>query len=86
MPTISVFYGVAIRMYWADHTPPHFHAVYGEFEATIAIDGLSVLRGRLPRRAMALTFEWASAHREELLEDWKLCAMNLAPRKIQPLE
>jgi hypothetical protein len=86
MPTISVFYGVTIRMYWGDHVPPHFHALYGEFEATIAIETLAVLRGRLPKRALALTLEWASAHREALFEDWRLCAMNQTPRKIPPLD
>lgn len=33
MPTISIFYGIAIRMYYQDHAPPHFHAVYAEQEA-----------------------------------------------------
>jgi len=43
MPTISVFYGIVIRMYFNDHAPPHFHARYGEFEATIKIEDLAVL-------------------------------------------
>jgi hypothetical protein len=34
MPTISSFYGIMIRMFYNDHAPPHFHARYGEFEAT----------------------------------------------------
>lgn len=37
MPTISVFFGILIRMYYDDHNPPHFHAYYGEHEAIIAI-------------------------------------------------
>ena len=37
MPTIAWFYGIAIRMYFKDHPPPHFEAVYGEFEANVAI-------------------------------------------------
>ena len=85
MPVISTFYGVTIRMYWDDHPPPHFHAVYGESEATIAIDSLAVLDGKLPRRALALTLEWAAAHREELTRHWSLCAQNLPPGKIPPL-
>ena len=54
MPTISIFYGVVIQMFAGDHAPPHFHALYAEHEALIDLRDLSVLRGSLPRRAMAL--------------------------------
>lgn len=37
MPTISVFYGIVIQMFWKDHAPPHFHALYSEYEALICI-------------------------------------------------
>jgi hypothetical protein len=37
MPTISVFYGIVIQMFWREHAPPHFHALYGEYEALIEI-------------------------------------------------
>ncbi len=50
MPRISAFYGIAIYMYYRDHAPPHFHAIYGEYEATVAIETAEVLEGRLPRR------------------------------------
>jgi hypothetical protein len=86
MPTISVFYGVVIRMFWADHDPPHFHAIYAECEAVVEIQTLRIIRGSLPRRAVALTLEWASLHREELLEDWELCARKEKPKRIPPLE
>ena len=85
MPTISFFYGIAIQMFWNDHGPPHFHALYGEHEAVISIETLGVLRGALPRRAMALVLEWAENHRSELLEDWELCRSRMSPRKIDPL-
>ena len=65
MPTISDFYGILIRMFFNDHAPPHFHARYGEFEATIDIGTLAVLQGQLPRRALNLVQEWATIHREE---------------------
>lgn len=86
MPTLSVFYGILIQMFWADHAPPHFHALYAEFEALIDIRTLEVMRGSLPRRALALVLEWATLHREELMEDWNLCASKQTPRKIHPLE
>ena len=42
MPEICRFYGIVIKMYFADHAPPHFHAEYAEHEARIAIDTLAV--------------------------------------------
>ena len=51
---ISAFYGILIRMFFNDHPPPHFHARYGEFEATIEIATLTILEGTLPSRALKL--------------------------------
>lgn len=48
MPTVSVFYGIVIQMFWKDHAPPHFHALYAEHEVLIDIRDLGVLRGSLP--------------------------------------
>jgi hypothetical protein len=61
MPKISEFFGIAIYMYFDDHAPPHFHAQYAEFEAVIQIDDFSVLRGRLPPRALGLVAEMGPA-------------------------
>jgi hypothetical protein len=77
MPTISTFYGILTRMFFNDHAPPHFHARYGEFEVTIDIDTLSVIKGELPRRALELARKWAMIHREEMLDNWRLCRENL---------
>ena len=85
MPTISTFYGILIRMFFNDHAPPHFHARYGEFEATIDLGTLEVRQGELPSRALSLVKEWAIIHREELEEDWRLCRENAPPVKIDPL-
>jgi hypothetical protein len=85
MPTISVFYGIVIRMYFNDHPPPHFHARYGEFEATIKIDDLAILEGHLPPRALELVKTWAAAHRAELAADWEHCREKRMPAKIDPL-
>ena len=86
MPTFSVFFGIAIGMYWREHEPPHFHAAYGEFEALVSIQTLEVLRGELPRRALALVLEWAADHRAELMENWQLCRAKALPQPIPPLE
>jgi hypothetical protein len=72
-------------MFFNDHAPPHFHARYGEFEATIEIGTLAIIEGQLPRVALNLVQEWAMIQREELLEDWRLCRGNTPPTKIEPL-
>lgn len=79
MPTLSVFFGIVIQMYWREHAPPHFHALYGDDEAR-------VMRGSLPRRALALVLEWAAEHRDELMEDWNLCSRLEPPKPIEPLK
>lgn len=86
MPRISEFFGVIIGMYFNDHAPPHFHAKYGEFEAVVVISTLEVLRGSLPRRALALTVEWAIAHRPALEENWERARRGEPLSAIPPLE
>ncbi|MGH8654930.1 MAG: DUF4160 domain-containing protein [Gammaproteobacteria bacterium] len=86
MPTISVFFGVVISMYWREHGPPHFHARYGEFEALVSIETLEVIRGHVPKRALAMVLEWAAEHRTELMENWRLCRAKANPNPIPPLE
>jgi len=57
MPTICYFFGILIQMYWRDHEPPHFHAVYAGNTAIIDIETLEVIRGYMPPRAMTLIRE-----------------------------
>ncbi|HWJ88001.1 MAG TPA: DUF4160 domain-containing protein [Pelagibacterium sp.] len=80
MPTISYFYGIVIQMFWNDHAPPHFHALYSEHEAVIAIETLDVIRGGLPRRAMALVLEWARDSRPALMENGSYAGYIRCPR------
>jgi len=70
MPRISQFFGISIYMYYRDHAPPHFHAIYGEHEAALGIDSADILEGKLPHRALQLVSEWAAGHRDELHADW----------------
>jgi hypothetical protein len=88
MPTISRFFGIVIRMYYfpKEHPPAHFHAEYGEFEASIAIDSLECLAGELPARAMSMVLEWATAHHGELLDNWRRCQAQEDLLSIAPLE
>jgi hypothetical protein len=53
-----------------DHQPPHFHAIYGEFEANIDIATGKVIKGKLPKAAKRLVKEWADLHRVELMDNW----------------
>ena len=86
MPTISVFFGIAIRMYYDDHAPPHFHAYYGSDGASFEIETLRVLSGRLPHRARVLVLEWAADHRDQLRIDWMHATGHQPLEPIPPLE
>ena len=86
MPTISIFFGILIRMFFNEHSPPHFHAEYGEYKAVIDIRTFEVIDGKLPRRALELVLDWAELHQAELLEDWELCRSHVEPRPIDPLQ
>jgi hypothetical protein len=86
VPELSRFYGIVIRMYYDDHPPPHFHVDYQGAQATVSIDTLEVLRGRLPRRALRLVVEWAVAHREELHHNWMQAERGEPISAIDPLE
>lgn len=86
MPELSRFFGVTIQMNYREHHPPHFHVRYGGREATIAIQPLGPLGGRLPPRVLGFVMEWAALHQEELLLDWELSMKKLPLRRIAPLE
>jgi hypothetical protein len=45
LPELSRFFGIIIAMYYNDHAPPHFHARYGDDEASIRIDNGEVMEG-----------------------------------------
>lgn len=79
MPTIAYFYGIAIRMFFQDHPPPHFFASYSGHEANVAIETGEVIEGDLPGNAARLVREWTLAHRSELQDNWQRA------RKGQPL-
>ena len=86
MPRISQFYGIAVYMYYRDHAPPHFHAIYGEFDAEVEIATGQVIQGDLPRRAKALISEWTELHRNELQQNWKLARAAQPLNPVQPLQ
>jgi Domain of unknown function (DUF4160) len=86
VPTIAWFYGIAIRMFIRDHPPPHFHAVYGEHEAFVAIETGEIIEGALPPAAARLVREWALARQDQLGENWRRARAGEPPEKIAGLD
>lgn len=86
MPTISKFLGIIIAMYYAEHSPPHFHVRYNQYKAAIRIRDFKLIKGTLPGKIHGLVVEWASMHQNELMQNWELAGNLQALNKISPLE
>ncbi len=88
MPTISIFYGIVICMYFYDderHKLPHIHARYqGEDAAFNILDG-EILSGNFPTPKKRLVQAWIEINRESLLANWELAINGLPPLQIDPL-
>lgn len=84
MPTISMFYGILIRMYYDDHQPPHFHAYYSYNEAIFDFDG-KLIKGSFPKKQLKLVEAWSIIHKEELEANWLLSKNCEKLFDIQPL-
>lgn len=85
MPEISRFLGVVIGMFHREHGPPHFHAIYGEYNITVDIK-TGVVTGQFPKRALRHVLEWYDLHQRELMENWELAQQRRPLNKIPPLE
>ncbi len=72
-------------MYYNDHAPPHFHAFYAGTEAVVDIAGIALIAGQLPPRALGMTVEWATLHRDELQRAWESARAGESPTRIDPL-
>ena len=84
MPTISMFYGIIIRMYYDDHNPPHFHAFYGDYKAIFNFEG-ELVEGNLPKTKIKLITAWTLIHKDELLATWELAKNSEKLYDINPL-
>jgi len=82
MPEIAKFYGIIFKLFFGDHPPPHFHAVYGEHIGLFSIDTIEMIEGDLPNRARNLVVEWAEINRQELKRMWETQEFQ----KLPPLE
>ena len=89
MPTISMFYGIIIAMYFYDderHKLPHIHAKYQGQEASFSILDGTVLSGEIPTAKTRLVQAWIEIHRESLLADWGLAVNGQQLFAIDPLK
>ena len=82
---ISEFFGISIYMYYEDHNPLHFHAVYNEHKALIDIQNGCVFKGSLPTKQIKLVLAWCEIHKDELLQNWELATKKMDLRNIAPL-
>lgn len=85
MPRICFFHGISIYMYFYDHMPAPFHAVYGDHDAEIEVDTLSIIAGELLPRIRRLVLEWAEIHRAELAANWDKARRGDTLDTIEPL-
>ena len=87
MPTISMFFGIIVRMYCgkAEHNPPHIHVYYQNFRAIFDIQTGEIVDGKLPPRKVRLVAAWIELHREELIANWELASRGELPFRIEPL-
>ena len=85
MPTISMFRGIRVSLYWNDHLPPHFHATYGGSEVLVSIEDLEVLEGKMPSKQLKMLLGWAAFHQEELRGNWELARNQQELFTIEPL-
>jgi desulfoferrodoxin (superoxide reductase-like protein) len=89
MPTISMFYGIVVLMFFRDnrrHHVPHIHVRYQGDEASIAIDDGRILDGAVPQKQLKLVQAWILIHQEELMVDWELAVNGEEPFRIAPLQ
>jgi len=88
MPTISMFYGILIRMNHGqkEHNPPHIHAFYQSNKAVFDIKTGKRTDGKLPSDKEKLVVAWIVLHHDELLADWELARQGELPYAIEPLK
>ena len=88
MPTLSMFFGIIIRMYYApkEHNPAHIHAYFQEYKASVKILDGEIINGNLPSKQLKLVLAWIEIHKDELLANWELCQNGEKPFNIEPLK
>lgn len=88
MPTISLFYGMIVSMFYYDnkqHNSPHIHVSYQDFKAVFSIPEGILLEGKLPPSKQKILCAWIEIHQEDLMADWHLAVNGQVPHSIEPL-
>jgi hypothetical protein len=89
MPTISMFYGILIRMLFRDTEKHHVPDIHADYQGKVAVysilDG-ALLAGELPPNKHKLVVAWIEIHQEDLLADWELAVNGKKPFPIKGLD
>lgn len=88
MPTLSIFFGIIIRMYSepnSQHNVPHIHAEYQGEKAVFSLDG-ELIEGNFPGKKRKLVEAWIAIHEEDLKANWQLLLEGQQFFKIPPLQ
>ena len=83
MPTLAIFDGIKIWMYWFDHNPPHFHVETAEYLAQIEIRTGHLMRGRLDVKSGRKVEAWRKQSQTELMSAWALCRIGITPETMK---
>ncbi len=89
MPTISMFYGILVYIFYEDnvrHNLPHIHVRYQGNKAAISIEDGLILAGKFPPKQLKLVQAWIEIHRDELIANWELAVNGEEPFRIPPLQ
>jgi len=87
MPLLSTFAGIKIYMQFYDkgqHNKPHIHAIYGDHEAVIAVDG-ELLAGSLPKKQYRIVDGWLSLREDDVYRAWNQAVRGEQFSKVDPL-
>ena len=71
MPVVKRFGGYVVKIFFADHNPPHVHVVSADFQALVSISDAAIFRGEIPAKFRGEVLEWISLNREFLMTEWE---------------
>ena len=87
MPELSRFGGLVVKLQYRDvgqHNKPHVHVYYGEYIASVGVDG-EVLAGSLPAKQLRMLSGWLALHEDEVYAAWNKAVAGEMFAKIAPL-
>ena len=85
MPELARFMGMIIAMRFYDtgeHNKPHVHVSYGEYSASVGVDG-ELLAGSLPAKQLRIVVGWLAIHEEEVYSAWNKAVSGKPFSKIE---